>query len=282
MKCTNGIIFLERRYNMYKYKNGDDLKKKFSKRVRQLCVNDPNIENLNIKSSTLDKYKGGRHFPAPDFLVRFKNHYDVSFSYLFGETDNKDFNSEEVSYRLGLTSKATHKLIAMNDNDNQEERELQLFALNQLIENVDFLELGKLLLIPNETNKNIKSEKIYKYYSDYVTHGIGIEDYYYAINSIDKIKDYNDYLINKRLFELFEKIRNSEECANVFINYVDREQETMNTLEYTPPEIIDEKTFREEQEKMEKDMEKFMDENVREAEIRNKQIVEKRQKNLKC
>ena len=172
---------------MYKYKDGDDLKKKFSKRVRQLCKNDPNIENLNIKSCTLDKYKGGRHFPAPDFLVRFKNHYDVSFSYLFGETDNKDFNSEEVSYRLGLTSKATHKLIAMNDNDNQEERELQLFALNQLIENVDFLKLAELILGYNDNDE-----------------------------------DYNDYLINKRLFELFKKVRDSKEYHDLMKKRVEK------------------------------------------------------------
>ena len=280
--CPGGIIFLERRNNMEKIKNANDLKKVLGKRIRSLTVADPNISSLGIDGDTLRKYKNGQRYPQPEFLVKIKNHYDVPFAYLFGDTDNKDIDSMEISYKLGLTSKATHKIIAMNDNDNQEERELQLFALNQLIENIDFLELGKLLLIPNETNKNIKSEKIYKYYSDYVTHGIGIEDYYYTINSIDKIKDYNDYLINKRLFELFDKIRNSEECANVFINYVDREQETMNTLEYTPPEIIDEKTFREEQEKMEKDMEKFMDKNVREVEIRNKQIIEKRQKDLKC
>lgn len=165
---------------MYKYKDGDDLKKKLGSRVGSLCKNDPNIESLNIKSSTLDKYKGGRHFPAPDFLVKIKNHYDVSFSYLFGETDNKDFNSEEISYKLGLTSRATHKLIAMNDNDDQEERELQLFALNQLIENVDFLKLVELMLGYNGNDEG-----------------------------------YNDYLINKRLFELLKKIRNSKEYHNL-------------------------------------------------------------------
>ena len=64
----------------------------------------------------------------------------------------------------------------MNDNDNQEERELQLFALNQLIENVDFLKLAELMLGYNGNDEG-----------------------------------YNDYLINKHLFELLKKIRNSKE-----------------------------------------------------------------------
>lgn len=161
---------------MYKYKDTEDLKKRLSSRINNLCKNDPNISSLDIGVDTLRKYKNGQRYPQPDFLVKIKNHYDVSFSYLFGETDNKDFNSEEVSYRLGLTSKATHKIIAMNDNDNQEERELQLFALNQLIENVDFLKLAELIL------------------------GYSGND-----------EGYNDYLINKRLFELLKKIRNSKE-----------------------------------------------------------------------
>lgn len=161
---------------MYKYKDAEDLKKRLSSRINNLCKNDSNISSLDIGVDTLRKYRNGQRYPQPDFLIKIKNHYDVSFSYLFGETDNKDFNSEEVSYRLGLTSKATHKLIAMNDNDNQEERELQLFALNQLIENVDFLKLAELMLGYNGNDEG-----------------------------------YNDYLINKRLFELLKKIRNSKE-----------------------------------------------------------------------
>ena len=161
---------------MYKYKDTEDLKKRLSGRINNLCKNDPNISSLGIDGDTLRKYKNGQRYPQPEFLIKIKNHYDVSFSYLFGETDNKDFNSEEVSYRLGLTSKTTHKLIAMNDNDNQEERELQLFTLNQLIEDIDFLKLAELML---------------------------------GYNGNDE--DYNDYLINKHLFELFKKIRNSKE-----------------------------------------------------------------------
>lgn len=161
---------------MYKYKNANDLKKVLGKRIRSLTVADPNISSLGIDGDTLRKYKNGQRYPQPEFLVKIKNHYDVPFAYLFGDTDNKDIDSMEISYKLGLTSKATHKIIAMNDNDNQEERELQLFALNQLIENVDFLKLAELML---------------------------------GYNGNDE--DYNDYLINKRLFELFEKIRNSEE-----------------------------------------------------------------------
>ena len=55
---------------------------------------------------------------------------------------------------------------------------IQLFALNQLIEKIDFLELGKFMFVPDEREK-----------------------------------DYYDFLINKKIITLINEIRNSEECA---------------------------------------------------------------------
>lgn len=187
------------------------LKNDFSERLKFLYINDDNFKKLDIKDNTFNKYLRGERFPKLDILEKIKNHYKVPYSYLFGEYDNKDLDTSEISGKLGLSNKSITKLAKIRFEKNIQNREFMLYALNEIIENIDLLEFGKLLLIPNKDNKYIKPED--KYYSDYIN---------YCQN--EKEKEYNDFLLNKRLFQMFENIRNSQECAKIFIDYVDREK----------------------------------------------------------
>lgn len=257
------------------------LKNNFGERLKLLYVNDNNSQELDIKEDTFNKYIRGERFPKPDILEKIKNHYKVPYSYLFGEYDNKDLDTSEISGKLGLSNKSITKLANIRFEKNIQDRELMLYALNEIIENIDLLEFGKFLLLPNENNKNIKTENIYEYYSFFINHGQGIDDYEYVIKQINSKKNYSDYMLNKRLFELFEKVRNSKECATIFTNYIHNEikqctfeEEKLNEFIYSEeynPHLTDEEI---------EENNKVLQEEYKQIEIRNQQIIDKRKEEL--
>lgn len=156
----------------------EELKKMLGSRIKKLTKSDENLHSLGIKEDTLSKYYKGQRFPTTENLVKIQKRYKVPYAYLFGDTDNDNPNFAEISCKLGLTKKSIEKLLTINKTENQEEKNIQLFALNQLIEKIDFLELGKFMFVPDEREK-----------------------------------DYYDFLINKKIITLINEIRNSEECA---------------------------------------------------------------------
>ena len=255
--------------------NATKLKKVLGSRIRELTMSDENISSLGIKQDTLNKYYKGQRFPTTENLVAIKKHYNVSFAYLFGDIDNKDPNLSEIGCKLGLSQKAAKKLLSINKNKNLENKKIQLFALNQLLENIDFLELGNLLIIPNEENPNIKSEDIYAYYSIFLDYG-HYEDYYFSNLSIQRKKEYDEFILNKRTFDLFKKIRNSKACANIFIEYVDNKEK--NYVDYgSISEFINkENNFQEPDEEFYEILEK----DRKETEKKNKKIVEDRKNKI--
>lgn len=194
------------------------LKNDFRERLKILYATDNNTKDLDIKEDTFNKYIRGDRFPKPDILEKIKNHYKVPYSYLFGEYDNKDLDTSEISGKLGLSNNSITKLANIRFEEDIQKRELMIYALNEIIESIDLLEFGKLLLIPNKDNEYIKSED--EYCSNYINHCQN-----------EREKEYNDFLLNKRLFQMFESIRNSKECAKVFIDYVNRERKTLEELE---------------------------------------------------
>lgn len=204
------------------------LKKTFGENLGELLKKDKNFASLGIKSDTFYKYVRGDRFPKPEIIEKIKNHYNVPYSYLFGEYDNKNLDTSEISGKLGLSEKSIEKLEEIGFEDNIQKKQFMTYALNQIIENVDFLEFGELLLIPSKNNKHIKSENIYKLYSDYINTYEEIHDYSETLNEINKKQEYNDFILNKRLFKMFQNIRNSKECASIFINYVNEERKIYN------------------------------------------------------
>lgn len=255
------------------------LKNDFGERLKFLYATDNNTKDLDIKEDTFNKYIRGERFPKPDILEKIKNHYKVPYSYLFGEYDNRDLDTSEISGKLGLSNKSITKLSKIRFEEDIQERELMIYALNEIIENIDLLEFGKLLLIPNKDNKHIKSEEIYEYYSDYINHCRGENDYFYDLKNVKKEKEYNDFLLNKRLFQMFESIRNSKECAKVFVDYVNRERKTINDIDdYIDEDFMNDNNYQPFE--PDEEVEKIMQEQQKQMEERNKKIVDKRKKDL--
>lgn len=255
------------------------LKNDFSERLKFLYANDDNFKKLDIKDDTFNKYLRGERFPKPDVLEKIKNHYKVPYSYLFGEYDNKDLDTSEISGKLGLSNKSITKLAKIRFEENVQNREFMLYALNEIIENIDLLEFGELLLIPNNNNKYIKTEEIYEYYSDYIDHCVGEKDYMNSLKRIKREQEYSDFLLNKRLFQLFENIRNSYECAKIFTNYVEKERKTISDFynciddNFTDNNNYQSFELNEKQEKIMLDLQKKIEE-------QNKKIVDKRKQDL--
>ena len=86
------------------------LKKAFGQNLGALLEKDKNFASLDIKIDTFKKYVRGDRFPKPEIIEKIKNHYNVPYSYLFGEYDNENLNTSEISGKLGLSGKSIKKL----------------------------------------------------------------------------------------------------------------------------------------------------------------------------
>ena len=78
---------------------------------------------------------------------------------------------------------------------------------------------------------------------------------------------------------MFESIRNSKECAKVFVDYVNRERKTMNDIDdYIDEDFMNDNNYQPFE--PDEELEKIMQEQQKQMEKRNKKIVDKRKKDL--
>lgn len=181
----------------------------------------------NIKSDTFSKYLNGTRFPSNQNLEIIANYYKVTYGYLLGDYDNQNLETSKISANLGLSGTNIDMLQKIVLQDSVLDRNIKLFAINQILSNIDFLELGKAMLYPSETNKNISIDELYKNYGNL------LESLYYqnVKEDIQQIKDMNDFKINKMFFKLCDNVRNSSECIDVFKQYVKgKEQERIDLI----------------------------------------------------
>ena len=99
-----------------------------------------------------------------DNLEIIKEHYRVSYSYLFGEFDNDELETAKESIGLGLDKDVIEKLNKIQTSDNKYLRNNKNFAINIFLKYIDFNMLGNLLTFPSYNNKNITSEEYYDEY----------------------------------------------------------------------------------------------------------------------
>lgn len=181
----------------------------------------------NIKSDTFRKYLNGERFPSNQNLEIIANYYNVTYGYLLGDYDNQNLETSKISANLGVSGKNIDMLQKIILQDTALDRNIKLFAINQILSNVDFLELGKAMLYPSENNQYILTNELYKNYSKLLE-----SPYYQNIKKdIQQIKDMNDFKINKMFFNLCDNVRNSNECIDIFKQYVkEKEQEKIDLL----------------------------------------------------
>lgn len=260
----------------------DTFKRKLGNRILKLNFDNEKEVPIDIKEDTLNKYIRGDRFPTIENLIKIKEYYNVPYSYLFGEIDNTNSDTTKLSCELGISEDTISRLQEIVKSDNETEKKIQLFVINQLFTKIDFLSLGKALMVPNEQNKYISSNKLYDYYLDYATNCSGSDGRYRSsLYSNDKKSDYDDYVISKSLFKLFDDIRNSQECAELFIDYVDTERILVNKA-YSDPSFYSQphEQTQEELAYEYEEMNKVMEDDIRKTEKRNQDIINKRKKDL--
>lgn len=127
----------------------DELLENFNKSFGNLVDNEINstfekrtkkdiAEELGITEQSLQNYECGR-MPDSRMLPIIRNYFNVPYSTLFGEIDNKDLGSAKIGLNLGLNDNSINKLkglqkSAMQDNySNNYENKFKLFLINSII-----------------------------------------------------------------------------------------------------------------------------------------------------
>lgn len=185
---------------------------KFKERLNYLNTNSKINPPKEIKKDTFNKYLRGERFPIADNLEIIKEHYHVSYSYLFGEFDNDELKTAKESIALGLDKDVIEKLNEIQTSDNEYLRNNKNFAINMFLKYIDFNILGNLLSFPSYKNKNITSEEYYNEYRRFFKSSYSRE-LKQQINENDEKLNYRVY---KLINNLCEKTRRSKSCVDVF------------------------------------------------------------------
>lgn len=193
---------------------------KFKERLNYLNTNSKINPPKEIKKDTFNKYLRGERFPTTDNLEIIKEHYHVSYSYLFGEFDNDEIDGAKISIALGLDKDVIEKLSKIQTSDSESLRNDKNFAINTFLRHIDFSVLGSLLTFPSYENVNIGAKDYYKYYEDFFGGG--------AFGLKQEIIENNEK-INYRIFSLVNTLcketRKTKECSDLFKEKVKEEKE---------------------------------------------------------
>lgn len=185
---------------------------KFKERLNYLNDNSKISPPQSIKGDTFNKYLRGERFPNLENLEIIKEHYHVSYSYLFGEFDNDDLETTKTSIILGLDNDVIKKLSAIQKSDDKIARKNKMFAINTFLRELDFNTLGKILVFPSYNNKNISSNDYYNSYARFFETDIPQQ----LISYLRENNELSSYRIYKQVSNLCEMARKSKECVDVF------------------------------------------------------------------
>lgn len=100
---------------------------------------------LEISEQALQNYQAGR-IPQYKLLPTIKQYFDVPYSTLFGEIDNKDIKNALIGLNIGLNDQAIKKLKkmqakAMQDNyETNYEDKFKIFLINCIINDEDLID----------------------------------------------------------------------------------------------------------------------------------------------
>lgn len=185
---------------------------KFKERLNYLNTNSKINPPKEIKKDTFNKYLRGERFPTADNLEIIKEHYHVSYSYLFGEFDNDELKTAKESIALGLDKDVIEKLNKIQTSDNEYLKINKNFAINMFLKYIDFNILGNLLSFPSYKNRYITSEEYYNEYRRFFKSSYSRE----LKQQIDENNEKLNYRVYKFINILCEKTRRSKSCVDVF------------------------------------------------------------------
>lgn len=126
---------------------------------------------MGISKGAFNFYKNGNDGKGteakekvPDLvgLYKIKNYFNVPYSYLLNETTTKNTDNLEIGITLGLNDEAILKLNNLYNNKSNNDKEFELFILNCIILNDEFIHrLSKIVIeklsrrVANERYKKI-------------------------------------------------------------------------------------------------------------------------------
>lgn len=73
----------------------EEKEKKIGKKLTQVEAS----KNIGMGLNTLNTYERGRSLPQIEQLMKIKNYYNVPYEYLLGETDDKNYNTDEQAIK---------------------------------------------------------------------------------------------------------------------------------------------------------------------------------------
>ena len=217
-----------------KSKNEIDLINTFSNQLNQLIYDKKyekvyvTFENemykkIGIGKTTLQNYKkdykSGGKLPRYDELIRIHDYFNVSYSYLFGESNLKSNNNAniDIGVKLGIDDKSLSILQDLKDKASKEtiddnfDAQTKLFLINSFIQDKKLLD-SLVAYIPIILGRNILDKKYNgkPKYKSYTTDNSIYEMTKYAIisNSIKSL----DALTTEENVPLIVA-KNSEEYA---------------------------------------------------------------------
>lgn len=160
---------------------------------------------MGISKGAFNFYKNGNDGrgteakeKVPDLvgLYKIKNYFNVPYSYLLNETTTKDINNLEIGMTLGLNDEAISILNELNDEKSNVDREFELYIINCLLSNKQFIKAFSRIVIEGLSRKVVK-DKFKKVNYDYETNSQQLDYKKYMLSnlvnsSIDEIIDRDD------------------------------------------------------------------------------------------
>jgi len=187
------------------------IKKIFPKRLNNL-MNDEDIsknmleKETGIQSETIQNYLNGKTLPNGEQLITLAKYFNVSASYLLGETDVIEADNIEINKILGIDDKTA---------DNLKE----IISINDKYENKYNDILGEIFTNPKLYTDSISNvDKLVAYYSnkevnDEMNRQLNIGNL--IINQRRwSIENFNDLISTHKFLELYESYINNKLIDN--------------------------------------------------------------------
>lgn len=164
---------------------------------------------MGISKGAFNFYKNGNDGrgtdakeKVPDLvgLYKIKNYFNVPYSYLLNETNTKDINNLEIGMTLGLTDESISMLNNLNNEKSNIDKEFELYIVNCLISNKQFISAFSRIVIEGLSRK-ILNDRFKKVNYVYEKNSLQLDYKKYMLanlvnSSIDKIIDRDDIPIH--------------------------------------------------------------------------------------
>lgn len=158
---------------------------------------------MGISKGAFNFYKNGNDGrgteakeKVPDLvgLYKIKNYFNVPYSYLLNETTTKDINNLEIGMTLGLNDETISMLNKLNSEKSNIDTEFELYIVNCLISNKQFIKAFSRIVIEGLSRK-VVNDKFKKLNYDYEKNSQQLDYKKYMLSNL--VNSSIDEIINR-------------------------------------------------------------------------------------